>query len=551
MHNSRTLILWGAGATATLGVRTTAQQTEFLINLAADESNDPHACALSTRVTNAFRETEWIWRSALTELLVILGDANDVNDTFKITPEQLSAMRDNWDGDDDALRNRILSLRMLYDWIALKSIIKILHSENSASHQIPKFLTDLINILDIQSTSGHGFRISEREFLTPVRIAGARNALKMLFLTMFFIDWQSLRSDEKRRRTLDQYYDFALTLGERVQLQGVSLAQEHDLQSSEFYLSNISIASLNYDPIAVWLQFVAYRELNKSPSVPHIGSSVHRLQMYHDFAHPVPSVRIGGKRPGTPRMAMTESAVQRINDPSHGATDRIRISKFLFLHGCTNWRECPNCGKLTAFTSDRWEIDTPTLFSIPPLRAFSNNAEPDFRIEREEDKFREGEVDVRACVHCNALTYMHHTQIIMQSNFKSAPPPFIQEIQRDFRVVVEESEHIIFMGYSLPPDDVDYRAFFAVRQNHTKKVKCSIVIGQDSRYQRWMMPTDLSNLDELNLCSHNKDTLEAAQNLFGKDHVRFYGGGIPRVFLDGENVSESAIDRLLYWNSTE
>ena len=481
---------------------------------------------------------------------------NQVDKITRITPKQLAAMRRNWDvlaAHPTTLEDRIFELRSLYDWLALKSVISILLFEGDPIQQSSKFFTDLLNILDIHSRTGHGFRTNKDQFLTPVRISGARNALKLLLQTIFFIDWHRLLSDEKKQRDINSHYDFALALGKRVQEQGMLLAGTHDCQDSKFYLGDVSFACLNFDPIAVWLQWMANRELNKSPSVPHIGSPPFRLQVYHDLGHSIPSVRIGGKRRGLPRLAMTESAVQRINDPDHGATDRIRLSKFLFPHGCINWRECPNCGKLSSFLSDRWQIDSPTLFPIPPLKGFVKQSEPSPLLKNEKMKFKVGEVDVRACVHCGTLTYLHHTQFILQSNFKSNPPPFIEEIQRDLRVVVQKSDHIIFMGYSLPPDDVDYRAFFAARRQRepSKKVKCSVVIGEYPNLRRWLNPNDLSDVNQLDLKPDHRNTIEATQNLFGKDNVRFYGGGIPQVFSDGAMTSSSAVDRLLRWESTE
>ena len=44
-----------------------------------------------------------------------------------------------------------------------------------------------------------------------------------------------------------------------------------------------------------------------------------------------------------------------------------------------------------------------------------------------------------------------------------------------------------------------------------------------------------------------RTTLEAARDLFGEENVRFYGGGIPNVFLDGGRVTDSAVNRLLTW----
>ena len=141
----------------------------------------------------------------------------------------------------------------------------------------------------------------------------------------------------------------------------------------------------------------------------------------------------------------------------------------------------------------------------------------------------------------------------MQSNFKSAPPPFIEEIQRDLRVIVQEADHIVFMGYSLPRDDVDYRAFFATRRSRDSRrsVKCSVVVGVNAKQRCWLGPSELCDLSVADIGEDEKRTLKAAQELFDKEHVRFYGGGIPNVFLDGERVTDSAVDRLLNWNDTE
>lgn len=557
--NSRTLLLWGAGATAELGMRTTLQQSNFLRELAGDGSKDSRN-GLDVRATRAIGDNgHSSAHSALAELLLILGDGNEIGGEYQITTKQQSAMRRNWDprADEDTLQNRILELRRRYDWIALKSIINTFFPAIDRDEPDQNCLTDLFNVLDMHSQSGHGFRVQEKVFLEPTRLDGARNALKMLLVTMFFIDWHALCNSKGKRRHLQHYRKFAEVLGKRMQRRGVLLADQYRFEDPGFYMDDLSFASLNYDPIFLWLKFLAYRDLNKNDA-PHVANKSCRLLMYHDMGHFVPSVRIGTGSPEYRRLAMTESAAQRLNDPEYRADSRIRMSKFLYLHGCLNWRECPNCGKLTAFMSDEWEACSPTLFPFPPLKAFTEDISPNFRIDEERMEFDRGAVDVRACVHCDTLTYLHHARVIMQSNFKTPPPPFVEEIQRDFRVVVQDAGHIVFMGYSLPRDDVDYRAFFAARRQRASSgneegVKCSVVVGSNAGFRHWMMPEDLRGLKCLEahgLSPGSKETLEAARHLFGKENVRFYGGGIPEAFMDGGGVSDAAVDRLLDWEST-
>ena len=42
--------------------------------------------------------------------------------------------------------------------------------------------------------------------------------------------------------------------------------------------------------------------------------------------------------------------------------------------------------------------------------------------------------------------------------------------------------------------------------------------------------------------------IESAKDIFGKENVRFYGGGVPNVFLENGKVSDRALERLLNWN---
>ena len=170
------------------------------------------------------------------------------------------------------------------------------------------------------------------------------------------------------------------------------------------------------------------------------------------------------------------------------------------------------------------------------------------RFGEEHESWDKGEVDARACVHCQTLTYAHHTQTLMQSSFKGPPPPFLEEIKRDLRVAVQNADHIVIMGYSLPPDDVDYRAFLAARRCLTDgPVKCSVVVGTDCGPQ-WFHHREWSGmLRDMDEGKAPRATLEAARDLFGGENVRFYGGGIPNVFLDGGRVTDSAVNKLLTW----
>jgi len=561
MAQPHNVIFWGAGATAALGLRTTADQTQFIVRVTgADASDKPpgERAPLEERVAKALDPNDIEpWHSALFDLITILGDSDDAYDSIHfIDDKQLDAMRRNWrkGASDDELRGRIIGLRLTYDWPALKSVVRICPGSSTGKFK----LNDLFNLLDMHIPTRFGVRAPARQersgaekqyetqFFDARRLIGAKNALLMILISLFYIDYQvciSSKSDLLRK-----YHDFAEVLGRRMQRQGLDLAGQYRLDQPEFYQGDVSFVSINYDPIALWVQFVANRELNNSASVPHIGSPAVPLHLFHDFGHLIPARRIGKGPANWPWYPLNEAAAQRLNELKTGGDCRVRLTKFLFPHGCLCWRECPDCGKLSTYHGDQWDLDAHGLFPPPPLRAFDEKVIPKWISGPEREQREKGKIDARECLHCHTLTYADHTQAVMQSSFKASPPSFIEEIQRDLRATTMQANHIIFMGYSLPPDDVTYRAFFSARRQCHKgpgdqQVRCT-VIGKEPDHPGWYGPNEIETR-----IFKDASPVNAALDIFGKKNVRFYGGGVPNVFRDsGGGVTEAALERLLTWS---
>ena len=548
----RAVLFWGAGATASLGMPTTEGQAKFLRAVAPRPDGKE---GLESRVRRGLgNDIADRWVSAFSDLLKILGDREKARDgslsVSDILDQQLEAMGRNWERrGKDALRQRIVQLRSLYDWPALVAAINTCPGATSTDFK----LSDLFNLLDMHHQSGHGFPDREKTFLTPQRVIGARGALGLLIQAMFFVDWHARA---RRRRDLQHHEDFAIALGHRMQNEGqriATLGGPDDFELDDFILGDVDFVSLNWDPIGLWAQFVANRSLNVALDVPYVGCPAHKMALYHELGYFVAGPRVDKKHAGNKVwQPMNVSSARQLNDRKHGSNLRIRVSKYLFPHGCLWWRECPNCGKLSSYIGDVWEMGSKSLLPPPPLRAFVDIGQfESWCAEAEEEKWRLGEVDARACVHCRTLTYAHHTPVVMQTNFKTAPPPFLDEIQREMRVVVQEADHIVLAGYSLPPDDVTYRAFFSARTRRNlngdtdagRKVRCSVV-GLNHRYGNgWIYPAEIRANGE------PPETVKNAQDVFGEENVRFFGGGVPGVFLDGGGrVSARTVERLLVWD---
>ena len=555
MAQSQNVIFWGAGATAALGISTTEGQTKFIKRITGA---DAPGKSLQERIAEALgRKCAERWHDALFDLITILGDGDAAYGSISyIDGEQLDAMRRNWGPvqDDQELRDRIIALRLIYDWPALKSVVSLCPASSTDNFR----LNDLFNLLDMHIPTGFGVRAParqaqscsqnkyEEQFFDARRLIGAKNALLVVLIALFYIDYQACLTTNLA--LLDKYRQFTEVMARRMQRRAMALSNQYGLDQPDFYQGDVGFVSLNYDPIILWMQFMVNGALNVSPDAPKIGSPPAPLHLFHDFGHLIPARRIGKGPSDWPWYPLNEGAAQRLNELKSGGDCKVRLTKFLFPHGCLCWRECPDCGKLSAYHGDKWNIDSPGLFPPPPLKAFDDAPCPGWISDEERTQRTKGKVDARQCLHCGTLTYAHHTQAVMQSSFKPRPPSFIEEIQRDLRSTTMKANHIIFMGYSLPSDDVAYRAFFSARRHRCKDkndqpVRCTVV-GLDKDRPHWYRSSDLEQF-----IFPEGHPVRAAMDIFGADNVRFYGGGIPGVFINSTGaVTDDVLENLLIWS---
>jgi hypothetical protein len=267
MSEQSTVIFWGAGATTELGMRMTDQQGKFISGLTGADFDTGYA-SLPERVSRALgKSVDNYWHRTLFDLINILGDGEDSSlGIHVIEQHHLVAMARHWKSgaNEDELRGRIMALRLIYDWPALKDVVRICPGVRSDKFKI----NDLFNLMDMHIPLGHGFKADEGRFLDHRRLLGAKAALKMLLHAMFYIDYQACLQD--KRSILEKYYDFASTLGKRMQYAGQKFSDGFD--RATFIRGDVSFVSLNYDPIGLWTQFVANRDLNHSPAVPNVGN---------------------------------------------------------------------------------------------------------------------------------------------------------------------------------------------------------------------------------------------------------------------------------------
>jgi endogenous inhibitor of DNA gyrase (YacG/DUF329 family) len=486
----------------------------------------------------------------MVDLLTILGDGDDGSEAFpsRLEVEALTRQFPALSKEERMLRGR--ELRGMYDWGTLQQVVHICPGHDAQSFK----LQDLFNLLDMHIQSRHGFyvysnNITGQRFVSPEALVLARNALVMLIGLLHFHDYH--KTVQQEGSYMSQYIGFAEILTRLMQEEGERLyRQGYSFDKRQFYLFSYAIINMNWDPILLWLISNAHKNANRNNRVRWIDHPPVPLEMFYDLGYymgvrPVDSTDINVWYP------FNEAVVQRTNNLNHPASRRVRIGKIYFPHGCSCWRECPNCGKLTMYLGEEWQYASTSLFPPPLLPAFS----ADWRNSRsqEEAKARQrGMADVIQCVHCGTLTEFRHTPLIMQSNFKGGYAPFLEEIQRDMRIALENAQHIVLMGYTLPIDDVIYRSLLSARQKREQGPFCSVIVGcKEAAPDEWLTGKKLIEYLEKERLQDKQSSfvtaVESAQAIFPEGHVRAYAHGIPQVFLGvNQEASYDKIVDLLY-----
>ncbi len=225
----------GAGATASLGIKTTSQLGKVLYTLVFDEAKK----GFSDRVAAAFPGTDYEFQKDFTGLLeLISGEFGSCSFTKG---------------------KRAKELQQIYDWHTLELIAKRcpITDENNLS------LGSVYNLIDLHLQSGHGFRVNT-EFIKPERLQAARNTVNMVISFAHAISYQQILKDKQLEYR--HYYEFAKILARKMRQEGLA-RRNYALNSRKFYIFSYAVISMNWDPLLLWLVFNAHKELNDNYQV--------------------------------------------------------------------------------------------------------------------------------------------------------------------------------------------------------------------------------------------------------------------------------------------
>lgn len=547
-----TILFVGAGATLRLNMPTTDEMARILWNLCD--------CDLSAEaVEDAAKRFKGSGRK-IADLLVVV-DSGVEADAKLVLPEDVRKRA--FPGIDEESVSKVVSgLRRHYDWSALKMVAKAKKGDGyGAQKDGPRtdYLQEVFTLIDACLRESRGFNVSDSGkfvFLSADRLRAARELLVLLLNTMFACAWGELVRSVEGKNTLEKYQRFFDSLATLMQREGMRFANAGiTLDSAEFYRFGYSMVTTNFEPIFLWLAWQGNKHANKGHDV-RVANPGRRLCLRMNFP-----TTVGMRKPADSsdeRLApdvwfpCTEAVAQNVNAEKHLDERAFRLGMYSPVHGMSNFRQCPVCGRLNMYPGDSWAECSETLFPNGITAELTTGQRP--RTVREDEARKRGEYDALECHFCGAMTHAHDNFMFMQTQLKCPAPSFIKEITDDALSQIAGAKHIVLLGYSLPLDDAIWGSLLTAmsRRQKEERLYCSAVLYAPNAPERWLAGDELEAfMAEESKSEEGRGHMRGVRNaltVFGKNCVRAYMAGVPSVFGAG---TEEDVRKLMFPTNEE
>ncbi|AYD39924.1 hypothetical protein D4Z93_05090 [Clostridium fermenticellae] len=483
-----TVILWGAGATKSLGLYATRELIQIVVKI---NKND------FSFLEGKNEKLRYAFKKLVTE---------------------------------DLVKDPILC--KIYDLEALQLIIGTNTKVNM--HELFTMLDQLIG----NKMGFNAFISGKTYFLRRERVEGAKRCLILLIEELERLSIQ-FEPGYMNKDELTPYYEFSRTLTDLMKEEAFEFDKRGYVRTSRrFYLYSYAIISFNWDPIIMWNIFNAHKEFNDKSVFLNCGL---KLRLFDDFG-----TQIAGKKIDSINneiwYTVGEPQCKRINDYEYPSRI-IRIGKILFPHGIFDSRVCPECGKYITTFGGSWCRLSTEVFGPSIVDELQKNWK--YRSEKEL-KSRHGAIE---CPYCGQITYPSDMPLIMQTMAKKQSIAPLEEVKTEVGLLMKNAKHIVFAGYSLPIDDIMVKTFFmsSIAGNDKRRLKCT-VLNYDKDYSEcgWITGDKISDYLK---CSTNKEVSECIENvcdIFDIENVRVSLEGIPNIFMENGKCSREKIKDLLY-----
>ena len=239
----------------------------------------------------------------------------------------------------------------------------------------------------------------------------------------------------------------------------------------EFFIADYSIINFNWDLCSLFPIIAANQRINHENDRYINIDGLPQLRMYTDFNYESASLM-----DGTSWYPFTESSAVVANSDEHNGKRRVVLLKAFYPHGLMNSFKCPKCARHSLYLGKQFEIK-----------------EVCKSIDYSKDK------PLYKCMSCGTEISAKDFNVLVQSNFKERNS-FLEETRIKMFCELESAERLVFIGYSMPQDDIDYRTFFKSLNN----VKEAYVVLCDKNSHDFKM---ISNGDDFSNYSDETRTV--------------------------------------------
>ena len=304
---------------------------------------------------------------------------------------------------------------------------------------------NVFNIVD--SCIALGTSLSSKDHKNILSNDGLRLARKELIRAIFdeFRECIKKRKDGEYKKLVDFYYRLGQDeLNHKLFLNG-------NLGKREAFLADYAIVNFNWDLYSILPLIEAHDRLNHENPYRLDKERVPELRIYTDFGCDCASSLGKNENPWYP---FTESVANVVNNDKYEASRRAVLVKAYYPHGLMNMYRCPNCGRHSLYMGE--------------------DEEKRLRIDAVSDGTAKDKV--YDCPYCGSEVGKLDFEALPQSNFK-VRSPHLEELRLAFYGELSQANRIIFIGYSLPEDDIELRT---ILKAYCQGAEIYVVLKQNS-----------------------------------------------------------------------
>ncbi len=343
-------------------------------------------------------------------------------------------------------------------------------------------IADVYNLVDSSIALNTDLRYEDLR-LTPLELQKAKKD----FIGYLFDDFGRAMDPLKEKKTNKSQLsvNFYKALAEiEIEKKSKKLGE---LGDRENFIADYSIVNLNWDLYSIMPIIEAHKDVNKHAKNAKGGEP--QLRIYTDFGCECASRSGEGLW-----YPFTEPVANVVNSKDWGASRRAVLVKAIYPHGLMNLFRCPHCGKHSFYMGD--DLSLPGV-----LRGLD-------------------ESPVYQCPYCGTEIRRDDFDVLVQSNFK-VRNSYLEELRLSFQTELSNADRIVFIGYSLPEDDIEMRTLF--------KAYCS---GKDVYVVCYDQKRPTKDFVSAKRISSRKAEIVRYKKVFDNDRLFFDTKGFPDATVD-------------------